>query len=363
MQRRQFIHKFAISSTLAATPGLGKSIKKDEALPIIKPKRLQAGDTIGLVTPATFITETQLREAIEQYEKLGFKVRYSPNMLVRKGYLGGTDQQRADDLNAMFADESINAIICGRGGYGSARILPYLNYNLIRSNPKVFIGFSDITALLYGIFGKTGLVCFHGPMGGSEYNDYTTANLKKVVMELPVPPITSYVLRNDTAQIPNTVAGYLETMKESKILPEDIQTITSGTVEGILVGGNLSLVSALNGTAYDLNFRDKLVFLEDVGEAPYRIDRMLTQLLQTEGKLRSAAGIVLGRFNDCEADDLDRSLSLYETLYDRLSGLGIPVLYGLSFGHINKNLTIPFGIKAKLDTEAQTLTLLEAGVL
>jgi muramoyltetrapeptide carboxypeptidase len=283
-------------------------------------------------------------------------------MGVRKGYLGGTDQQRAEDLNAMFADENIKGIFCGRGGYGSGRILPYLNYDLIRSNPKVFIGFSDITALLYGIFGKTGLVCFHGPMGGSEYNDYTTKNLKTVVMEPPVPPLTN-ALRNDTAQIPNTVAGYLEIMKENKILPEEVQTISQGTAEGILVGGNLSLMSALNCTAYDLDFRDKLVFLEEVGEAPYRIDRMLTQLLQTEGKLRSAAGIVLGRFNDCEAEDLDRSLSLYETLHDRLSGLGIPVLYGLSFGHINKNLTIPFGIKAKLDTEAQTLTLLEAGVL
>lgn len=362
MQRRQFINKLAITTTFAASPGFSKFTGKNAAMPVIKPQRLQAGDTIGLITPATFITEIQLRGAIEQYEKLGFKVRYTPNMGVRKGYLGGTDQQRAEDLNAMFVDESIKGIFCGRGGYGSGRILPYLNYDLIRSNPKVFIGFSDITALLYGIFGKTGLVCFHGPMGGSEYNDYTTKNLKMVVMEPPLPPLT-YALQNDTVQIPNTVAGYLEIMKESKILPETVQTITPGTAEGILIGGNLSLMSALNGTAYDLDFRDKLVFLEEVGEAPYRIDRMLTQLLQTEGKLRSAAGIVLGRFNDCEAEDLDRSLSLYETLHDRLSGLGIPVLYGLSFGHIDKNLTIPFGIKAKLDTEAQTLTLLEAGVL
>ncbi len=361
MRRRDFFSTLGATSLLSVASGVPAFASQSADLPVIKPSRLKPGDTIGLVTPATFITETQLREAIAAYEKLGFNVRYSPNMLVRRGYLAGTDQQRADDLNAMFADPRINGIICGRGGYGSARILPYLDFDVIRNNPKVFVGFSDITALLYGIFGKTGLVCFHGPMGGSDYNDYTVANFEKVLMQPELPE--NGQLRNDTKSDPdpNTLAEYLT--ETDKIIPDEVLAISPGTTEGPLIGGNLSLMAALNGTAYDLNFKDKLVFIEDVGEAPYRIDRMLTQLLLTPGKLKDAAGIILGRFNDCEAEDFDRSLSLYETLHDRLSGLGIPVMYGLSFGHIDKNLTLPFGIRTRMDTATQSLTLLEAAVL
>lgn len=359
MHRRKFLTTLGATSSLSAVPAMLSFSNRQAELPLIKPPRLKPGDTIGLVTPSTYITELQLREAIEAYEKLGFHVRYSPNMLVRKGYLAGTDKQRAEDLNAMFADESIHGIVCGRGGYGSGRILPYLNYDVIRTHPKVFVGFSDITALLYGIFGKTGLICFHGPMGGSDYNNYTTAHFKKVVME----PLATCELRNDTLEQtpPNSLAEFLK--ETDKIVPDEVLTLNPGVAEGQLIGGNLSLMAALNGTVYDLDFRDKLVFLEDVGEAPYRIDRMLTQLLHTEGKLQEAAGIVMGRFNDCEAEDLNGSLSLYEALHDRLSGLGIPVLYGLSFGHIEKNLTLPFGIRARLDTATQTLTLLETAVL
>lgn len=358
MHRRKFISQMSASASAFSFLSLNRS---QSAMPFhgnaekIIPPRLRPGDTIGLLTPATYLTEKQLRDAIMALEKLGFKVRYSPNMLVRKGYLGGTDQQRAEDINQMFADDGINGIMCGRGGYGCGRILPYLDFDVIRNNPKVFIGFSDITALLYAIYGQTGLVCYHGPMGTSDYNEVTTDYFKKVLME----PENPLIYDNQEVK-PSLDLDVEEGDVEVEIAPaQEIITLSSGQAEGELMGGNLSLMSMLAGTRYDLDMRGKIVFLEEVGEAPYRVDRMLTQLLLDENKLPSAAGIVLGVFNDCEAEDEDRSLSLAQVLQDRLAGLGIPVIYGLSFGHIKQNMTLPFGIRARLDADEKKLVLLE----
>lgn len=324
----------------------------------IIPRRLQPGDTIGLVTPATFLTEEQLRNAVQSLEKLGFKVRYSPNMLVRKGFLAGTDEQRAEDINQMFADKEIDGIMCGRGGYGSGRILPLLDYDLIRNNPKVFIGFSDITAMLYGIYGQSGLICFHGPVGTSDYTEITTEYFQKLLMDPPAQVVyDNQGVKPDIDVVVNEEGVEVEV----ESLPQLI-TLSPGVAEGELIGGNLSLISMLSGTDYDLDMRDKIVFIEDVGEAPYRIDRMLTQLLLAEDKLPAAAGVLLGVFSGCEADDLERSLSLAQVLQDRLAGLGIPVLYGLSFGHISQNMTLPFGVRARLDADDKKLTLLETTV-
>ena len=357
MHRRQFLERTTAAATLAFAYPLPPTLAPD----IIKPPRLKPGDTIGLVTPATYLTDEQLREAIDHMAAFGFTVRYTDNMLVRKGYLGGTDQQRADDINRFFADDSIDGIICGRGGYGSQRILPLLDYEVIRQHPKVFMGYSDITAMLYALYGQAGLVCFHGPMGTSDYNDFTTQYFRDVVME---PPAT-LTYENPTPE------PVVPTTEEDVPVPEDapaepvvvpLTTLVPGQAEGTLIGGNLSLVASLVGTTYDLDMRDKLVFLEDVGEAPYRLDRMFTQLLLAPDKLPAAAGVVLGVFNDCEAKNEDTSLSLTQVLYDRLGGLGIPVLYGLSFGHIQQNATLPFGIRARLDADQKTLTLLEKAV-
>ena len=356
MHRRKFIGGFAAATALTAWPAWSQST----APMTLKPDRLKTGNTIGLATPATYLTEEQLREAIDAFAKLGFTVRYTPNMLVRKGYLGGTDQQRADDINRFFADDTIDAIICGRGGYGSGRILPYLDYEVIKSNPKIFMGYSDITALLYAIYKNTGLVCFHGPMGTSDYNDFTTKYFNEVLME----PNGRLTYRNPVLEpvVPLAADGGEMATSSSVAMTTPLITLVSGTAEGILIGGNLSLVSSLCGTAYDVDMRGKLVFLEEVGEAPYRIDRMLTQLLLDPTKLPAAAGIILGVFSDCEADDESKSLSLAQVLYDRLAGLGIPVLYGLSFGHIQQNVTLPVGVRARLDAEQKTLTLLEQAV-
>ena len=356
MHRRKFLGGLATTTALTALPAWGQS-----ADPVaIKPSRLKAGDTIGLVTPATYLTEEQLREAMEQFAQFGFKVRYTSNMLVRKGYLGGTDQQRADDINQFFADDTIQGIICGRGGYGSGRILPYLDYPVIKSHPKVFMGYSDITAMLYAIHKNTGLVCFHGPMGTSDYNGYTTKYFKEVLMN----PSENLVYENPTLEplIPLAADGAEMGDDASVAVANSLVTLAPGTAEGILMGGNLSLVASLNGTAYDVDMRGKLVFLEEVGEAPYRVDRMLTQLLLDPTKLPAAAGVVLGVFSDCEAEDESKSLSLAQVLYDRLANLGIPVLYGVSFGHIKQNTTLPVGVRARLDASQKTLTLLERAV-
>ncbi|MEM9829400.1 MAG: LD-carboxypeptidase [Bacteroidota bacterium] len=356
MHRRQFFR-----NTTAASLGsfLLSPSPATSPLPTIKPNRLKAGDTVGLITPSRYLTEEKLRESVENLGKLGFRVKYTDNMLVKKGYLGGTDQQRADDINQMFADESVTGIMCATGGYGTTRLLPYLDYNVIRNNPKVLIGFSDITGLLYGLHSQTGLVCFHGPMGTSDYNDYTVKYFQQILMESQ----SSLTYQNpENISEEELVPLYLQDEEDTTISTAELITLAPGVAEGTLVGGNLTLVSSMCGTPYDIDMRDKIVFLEDVGEAPYRIDRMLTQLLLDPNKLPAAKGIVLGLFTDCEADDEDKSFSLAQVLYDRLTSLGIPVLYGLMFGHIKRNATVPIGISARLDASSKELMLMEGAV-
>jgi muramoyltetrapeptide carboxypeptidase len=357
MHRRQFFRQASVASfTGLLTPSLSTSSPSAT----MKPARLREGDTIGLITPSRYLTEEKLRESVENLAKQGFRVKYTENMLVKKGYLAGTDQQRADDVNRMFADEQVAGIMCASGGYGTTRLLPLLDYDLIRNNPKVLLGFSDITGLLYGLHGQTGLVCFHGPMGTSDYNEYTTRYFREILME----PQNKMVYQNPKVVSPeDLIPLYLQDEEDTTVSTAELITLVPGAAEGTLIGGNLTLMTALCGTPYDIDMRDKIVFLEDVGEAPYRIDRMLTQLLLDPNKLPAAKGVVLGLFTDCEAEDEETSFSLAHVLYDRLTSLGIPVLYGLMFGHIKRNATIPFGIRARLDATAKTLTLLEKAVL
>lgn len=356
MNRRKFIRGGAIAAgagimaplEAAARP---QNLKNNGSWPeqIIKPERLKKGDTIGLITPSSAISRQSFDNTLKNMTELGFRVKYSPNMRVRKGFLAGTDAQRTADLHAMFADSEVSGIFCARGGYGSARLLPYLDYELIKTNAKVFIGYSDITALHFGIFKNSGLVTFHGPVGASDFTDFTTRCFEKAVLK-----------GKGNVEI--------EQAKEDREKEEDqfkLRVISEGKNEGKLVGGNLSLVSSLTGTPYDLDFAGKMVFLEEVGESPYRIDRMLTQLLLA-GKLQKAAGIALGVFNDCDykpADpDFGDTTSLWEVLSERLGNLGIPVIYGLSFGHVANNATLPMGVNAELDTGKASLQLLEEAV-
>ena len=344
MKRKDFLKSIGALSTLplaSCTSILNSAVQ--QASNIIKPGKLKKGDKVGLISPGSYITEAQLKESVENLESIGLKAFYTKNILKKYGYLAGTDKERADDVNRMFADKSIKGIFAARGGYGCARILPMLDYEMIRKNPKILIGYSDITALLYGISSQTGLVTFHGPVGISTFNEYSNTHVKNILFN----PSNLYKMTN---------------------LPEDeklLQVINKGTAKGKLVGGNLSIVVTMIGTKYDVDLKDKIVFLEDVGEEPYKIDRMLTHLLEATN-IKEAAGIALGVFKNCEISkedpEFENSLTLQEVFNDRFGDLNIPVISGLSFGHISNKFTLPFGINAKLDTKEKSLTLLETAV-
>jgi muramoyltetrapeptide carboxypeptidase len=349
MKRRNFIKTISTATVAAsvlpvkANDGRILSTKKQT-----KPPRLKKGDTIALVTPGSYITEQEKEESINNIRSLGFNVVYTDRLMQKTGYFSASDKDRAADLNEMFKRKDVQGIMCARGGYGCARILPYLDYDLIEENPKVLIGFSDVTALQYAIYKNCGLVTFHGPVSISTFSSFSIRNFDSVLVN----PTFELDLINSTTG--------------NNFNPYGITVISEGKSEGELVGGNLSICVSLIGTEYDLDYADKIVFLEEFIEEPYRIDRMLTQMIQA-GKFENAAGIALGVFKLCEPNKTNPafqgSFSLMEVLTDRLGNLGIPVIYGLSFGHIADKFTLPFGGKAEMNTETKRIKLLEPSVL
>lgn len=311
----------------------------------IKPKRLVKGDTVALIAPSSGIEPSRIDDAIKSMEELGLKTKLGRSARKLNGFLAGTDKERLDDLHEAFADKDIKAVWCIRGGYGATRYLPQIDFKLIKKNPKILMGYSDITALLLSVHQKTGLVTFHGPAAASTFSDYTKTHAVNVLMD-PSAPYKIGVSPENTAD-------------ENSVYKTEV--VTKGIGRGDLIGGNLSLIAAMSGTPFELkDVKRKILFIEDVGEAPYRIDRMLTQLRQTVN-LRECAGIACGIFSGCERKD-DTSQSLVDVIKDRLGDLGVPVIYGLSFGHIRDQCTFPIGIKAELDTENAIVTLLETGV-
>lgn len=314
---------------------------------IIKPKRLRLGMTVGLVAPASNAPEDQhLYAAMDLVRSLGFSVVPGENLFSRNQYLAGTDEERAGDLNAMFADPDVDAIFCLRGGYGSGRLLRLLDYEMIAVNPKIIMGYSDITAILNAIYLRTGMVTFHGPIAGENFSSYTYDQYRNVLIE-PAQGI-------HIGDPPEFEASPGVVERENRLT-----TIVSGTAEGLLLGGNLSLLVTLLGTPFEPQFEGAILFLEDVSERPYSVDRMLTHLLLA-GKLEKVAGIVLGKFT--EDGGKGNTFSMGEVLSDRLGKLGIPILRGLMIGHVENKAIVPLGIRARLDADAGKLTLLEAAV-
>lgn len=314
-----------------------------EALPRIKPRRLRPGDTIGIIAPASPGDPELAAAGVRWLEAQGFRVRLGATVDQTQGYLSGPDELRAADINAMFAAPDIDGIICLRGGYGTMRLLELLDYSVIRAHPKAFIGYSDITALHISIGQRTGLVTFHGPMAASDMgkglSDYTwDCFWRALTAPQPLGPILNPPL------VPPPVC------------------IADGSAQGPLAGGNLSLVAATLGTPYEIDTRGKLLCLEEVGEAPYRIDRMLTQLLLA-GKLQEAAGIVFDACAGCIDEDPSPGFTVEEVLRDRLGGLNKPVLYNLYFGHTADKATLPLGVTAILDTRAGGLTVTETATM
>lgn len=315
---------------------------------VVKPKRLRPEDTLGICAPSSSTWEDEdVRFAIETVESLGFRAKAAPNLYDRVAYLAGTDRDRAAGVNALFADESVDAVIALRGGYGAQRILPYLDYGAIASNPKALLGYSDITALLNAIHLKTGLVGFHGPIAGQTWSEYSVESLR-AVLEEPRAPIA-------LAAPPRFEGRPGKVEKENRLT-----TIVGGKARGRLVGGNLTLLSGLLGTPYEPDFRGKILFFEDTDEAPYRIDRMLTHLWLA-GALEKALGFAVGKFTEADPGR-GRSRSVEEILRDRFEPLGKPTLRGLMIGHIEDQAFVPIGCEAELDADAGRLTLLETGV-
>ena len=348
LNRKTFIRSMGIIAGFSLFPrvnSFSQMISKKNNPEKILPKRLKKGVVIGLVTPAGVITEEQLKSTIENVENLGFKAYYEPSILSEYGYLAGTDQERADELMQMFTNKNIDAILCARGGYGAIRILDLLDFEQIRVNPKILIGYSDITAFLSAIYEKSGLVTFHGPVGISSFNEYTTKSLEDILVNPKNHYKYPYQREEDTNDNPEF----------------DFYTITEGKAEGELIGGNMSVVVSIIGSKFETDFENKIVYLEEIGEKTYKVDRMLTQLLQATN-LKKASGIVLGIFKDCDVNDKP-TFTLKEILTQLLKPLNIPVVYGFPFGHVNTKMTIPTGVMAKFNAKKKTLKLMGKAVL
>lgn len=345
--RRSFLKKTGAlaAMSLASASGLKAGSLTGARHERILPQRLKKGDLIGLVTPGSSVTEEQLIDCVSKLEDLGFRTTHNDSVLSEYGYFAGKDRERADELMEMFTRDEVDAIWCVRGGYGSIRILDLLDYDLIRKHPKVFMGYSDITALHTAIYQETGLVTFHGPVGTSDFNRFSVKSMKKVLLD----PKNEY-------KYP------YKREKGTRDNPEfDRYTLNGGKAEGLLIGGNISVLDSIIGTRFEPDFENKIVYLEEIGEKTYRVDKMLFHLLSGTN-LKSASGIVMGVFGDCNVNEAP-TLSLKEALDDLLSPLGIPVSYGLSFGHIKRMVTIPTGIRTSMDADKNSFSLLEAAVI
>lgn len=350
MQRRNFIKSLGIASASLPIMSFAKTeeLEKNRISKLIKPKALKKGDTIGLITPASFIKDEGLEKAIKNIKSLGFKVKLSENIRKKRGYTAGTKQERVNDLHAMFADDNVDGIWAARGGYGCTGLLPLIDFDLIKKNPKVFVGYSDITVLHLAILKKTGLVTFHGPVASSKFSSYTRKYFVDMLTSSKIPPkVYPSTYNNNKA-------------KENIFFKSKV--FRKGEAKGQLIGGNLSLISAMAGTEWGIDYADKLLFIEDIAEAPYRIDRMLIQLDQNQD-LDKANGIILGVFDDSDKPLDEFSLELEEMFDDNMGDIKVPTSYGFSFGHIRDQITLPLGINAKMNAEQRTIEFLESAVL
>ena len=325
----------------------------------IFPKALAAGDTIMFIAPAKYLDEPRNRLAKQRLEQLGFKVRFPKTLFRKHGYLAGTDQERAAEIMTAFNDPDVDAIFPGTGGYGTTRIVDDLDYEDIRRHPKIFIGFSDITALHIAINQKSGLVTFHSP--NPEYGLGNTDNLQRwaahwfwralLANEYGKEPGYSILVKPNTQQIAESQGLY-------DGVPAAV-TLAPGTARGRLIGGNLSVLHALMGTPFEIQTDRKILILEDVGEDPYRIDRMLSTL-KLAGKFDHVAGIILGCFTHREEEEpWSDDWSMDDVLDDYFGQLGVPVLKQFPIGHVPFNTTLPLGVDAELDATVGTVRLLE----
>lgn len=354
MHRRDFARSAAalagagIAATASAQAAQAAPMAPSARQPLVKPRRLQPGDTVALVAPAGAIYErAPVDRAIDLVQALGFKVSAPAQLRSRYGHFAGSDAERAAAVNAAFADPGVHGILALAGGSGCNRIVDALDYAAIRRQPKFFGGFSDITSLINAIHARTGLVTFHCPVAVSEWNEFSLGWFRQIVMDAATPTLRNAPQRGDDLVLP---------------VEERLQTLRPGSARGPLLGGNLAVLTSLAGSAYWPRFDGAVLMLEEINEYIYRVDRMLSQLRLT-GALKQVAGVVIGQFTKCEPGDGFGTLTLDEVFDDYFKGLGVPVYRGASFGHVKRKFTLPVGLPVELDAAAQTLRLLEPAVL
>ena len=304
---------------------------------MIKPKRLRAGDTIGVVAPAGSVDPSELAQGVERLKEMGFRVEVGGAVTKRFRYLAGTDRERAADLNQMVSDPGIAAVVCARGGYGTARIIPYLDEDVLARHPKILVGSSDVTLLLNYFRQRFGWVTFHGPMVapnfGKQPSMLTDTWFRKILVEA---------------------------RSQGPIMVEGVKGLRGGQAQGPMVGGCLTILCNSLGTSYEIQTDGTLLLIEDIDEAPYRIDRMLTQL-KAASKFRNVKGVIFGKMPGCQPPT-HSSYILEDVIRDLLEDQAFPILYGFPTGHGGKQVTLPIGVPLQIDGDAATVTLLEPAV-
>lgn len=342
MDRRDAIRLFSAAALLSA----GGPAALAGASPG-KPARLRPGDTVGLIEPAGFTEDRfDLALVLETIRAMGLVPKPAPHVLKRYGYLAGDDRERAADVNAMFVDPQVRAVFAVRGGWGCARLLPYLDFATIRAHPKLLVGFSDITALHLAFAAKAGFTTIHGPNAASSWGKLSWDAFRAVAFDAETPTF---------ANPPGT---------EDRLVQRSgrIRTFRPGVARGRLLGGNLTVLAALMGTGWLPDFTGAILFIEDIDEAPYRIDRMLTQLA-LGGVLGKLAGVIFGQCSSCTAAGPSYGgFTLSEVLQQHLEPLGVPAFQGALFGHVANQFSLPEGVQAEMDAGAGTIRLLEAAV-
>ena len=335
MNRKSFLKNAGILA--AGIPLVAGKYSDYKLHPLLKPRSLKRGDTVGFCAPAGIIyNDAEFDNMKSVLEGMGLRVVFGKHVKRRYGYLAGTDEQRAEDLNDFFRNSEINAIVAVRGGWGCNRILPLLDYDMIRNNPKPLCGFSDITSLHMALYRKSGLVSFHSPHGNSVWSDFTRNEFKRILFKEENEPVLYSASSN-------------------------INTISPGISEGILFGGNMTVFTSLIGSEYMPSMHGAILYLEDISEDAYKIDRMFSQLSMS-GILSQISGFAFGRCTNCNFTG-SNNFSLNYLLNHYIKPLNIPAVSGLSISHEPDNLTIPVGIKAKLNSTTGTIHLLEEALL
>jgi muramoyltetrapeptide carboxypeptidase len=343
---RRDLLKTSVAASAALIAAGSTSTALAQSTSMVKPARLKEGDTAMIVAPAGVeYNKLRLKLSIESLEALGLNVRVAEHTMDRFGYFPAEDEVRAAEVNAAFADNEIKAVIALKGGWGAARTLPFLDYDLIAKNPKILLGYSDITALLNAINLKTGLMTFHGPTAGSAWSSFSAQNVREILFDGAAQHMEN----------PQDKGDFLTVRKNRT------ETIVSGTAEGRLVGGNLSVLTAVQGTPYFPDIKDKILMIEEIGENIYRVDRMLTQLA-LGGHLKDCAGILFGGMTNVDSDGGFGDFSLMDILEQHCKPTAKPAFTGAMFGHIPDKRTMAVGCRVKMNADKGTVTMLESAV-